>query len=74
MNDYRDFRLRIDLLQFNGNMHIEEFINWIAEVKHIFNYLDISEFCKVKLVVLHFKGVASAWWDPRFKNRRLTAG
>lgn len=50
----------MDLPYFNENLHIEEFIDWMVEVEHFFHYMNISEDCKVKLVVLRFKDVASS--------------
>lgn len=63
INDYGDYRLQFDLPAFNGNMHIEDFIEWISDIEWFFNYMDIAEARKVKLVALHFKRTASAWWD-----------
>lgn len=65
---FGDYRLQLDLPVFNGNMHIQEFIDWIAEVEHFFIYMDISETKKVKLVVLRFKGTALARWDQKVAN------
>lgn len=60
---------RLDLLQFNGNMHIEDFIDSISEVECLFDYIDISEARKVKLVVLQFRGTGWHWWDQTIMNR-----
>lgn len=68
MNEHGDYLLRLDLPQFNGHLHIEEFIDGIAKVECFFNYMDVLKVRKVKLVVLRFKGVVSAWWDQTITN------
>lgn len=63
INDYGIYWLRLDLTHFNGNMHIEDFIDRISKVEWFFDYMDIAESRKVKLVARRFKGTMSAWWD-----------
>lgn len=63
VTDYVDYRLRLDLPQYNDNMNIEDFIDWMLEVERFFDYMDIVESRKVKLVALRFKDTTSAWWD-----------
>lgn len=71
-NDYEDhfqrshnrtqgrFKLKIDIPHFDGSLHIEYFLEWIVEVERFFDYMKIDENQQVKLVVIRFKGVASA--------------
>lgn len=63
VNDCGDNCLCLDLPQYNGNMHIEDFIDYKSEVERFFNYMDITGVRKVKLVALRFKGTTSVWWD-----------
>lgn len=42
INEYGDFLLRMVLPQFNGNMHNEDYLDWISEVEHFFDYIDIK--------------------------------
>lgn len=53
----------MDIPLFNGYTHIEDFLDWISKVEYFFDYVDIQKSRKVKLVVLCFKGSASAWWN-----------
>lgn len=65
-----NYKLKMDIPTFNDSAHIEEFLEWIIEVERFFDYMDIDEDQQVKLVVLRFKGIASAWWDQTVTNRR----
>lgn len=42
----------MDLSSFNGQLHIEEFLDWMAKVERFFDYIEIAESKKVKLVAL----------------------
>lgn len=63
-------KLRMDISIFNGALHIEDFLEWVTEVERFFDYMDIDEDQQVKLVVLRFKRITSAWWDQTVHNRR----
>jgi len=58
-----EYRMKIDLPSFNGNLQIEDFLDWVMEVERFFDYMSIHEDRKVKLVAYKFKGGASAWWE-----------
>jgi hypothetical protein len=59
----KKYRMKIDLLSFDGHLHIEYFFDWIVEVERLFEYMSIPKERKVKLVAYKFKGGASAWWE-----------
>lgn len=59
-NGYGEYQLKMDTPYFNGNLHIEEFIEWMTEVVWFFDFINNAEECQVKLVVLRFKGVTFA--------------
>lgn len=58
-----NYRMKMDLPSFNGQLNIEDFLDWLHEVERFFDYMDIEEGRKVKLVAYKLKGGASAWWE-----------
>jgi hypothetical protein len=58
-----EYRMKIDLPSFNEHLQIEDFLDWVTEVERFFDYMNIREDHKVKLVAYKFKGGASAWWE-----------
>ena len=64
-----EYQLKMELFTFNGQLHIEEFLDWINEVVRFFDYMEIPDDKKVKLVAYKLKGGASAWWEQEQKSR-----
>jgi hypothetical protein len=59
----QSFRMKMDLPSFNGQLQIEGFLDWLAVVERFFDYMEIPEDKKVKLVTYRLMGGASAWWE-----------
>ena len=55
------FQIKMDLPGFNGQLQIEAFLDWLVLVERFFDYMDILEDKKVKLVVYRLLGGAFAW-------------
>ena len=71
--DSGNFKLKVDIPFFSVNLNIEDFIDWIAKIDKFFDYMQVPEEKRVKLVTCRLKGGASAWWE-RQQNRSLREG
>jgi DNA-binding transcriptional regulator WhiA len=56
-------RVKIDIPMYEGNLDIEEFIEWIRAMDKYFDYEDVEEEKKVRHAVTRLKGHATLWWD-----------
>ena len=56
-------REKMDILVYEGNLDVEELLDWIRALDKYFNYEDVKEDKKVKHVITRFKGHATLWWD-----------
>ena len=55
--------MKVELPSFNGNVSIEEYLDWVSEVEKFFDYMGTTNDKQVCLVAYKLKGRASAWWD-----------
>ena len=53
--------MKVELPSFNGNVSIEEYLDWVSEVEKFFDYMDTADDKQVCLVAYKLKGGASAW-------------
>ena len=63
------FDVKVDIPEFEGKMQPEEFIDWLNTVERVFDYKDVPEDRKVKLVAIKLKKHASIWWEHLKKQR-----
>jgi len=54
--------LRVKVPEFEGKLDPEEFHDWLHTVEKVFDYKDIHDDKKVKLVALRLRKYASLWW------------
>ncbi|KAE8672984.1 hypothetical protein F3Y22_tig00111832pilonHSYRG00073 [Hibiscus syriacus] len=66
---HRDLGFRVDLPEFSGTLQAEGFVDWIDEVERIFEYKEVPDRVKVKLIAIKLKGRASAWWEQLRRSR-----
>ena len=53
---------KVDIPQFEGQLDPDLFLDWLRTVKRVFDYKDIPNEKKVKLVTLKLRKYASIWW------------
>ena len=58
--DGGDFRLKVDIPYFNSNLNIKDFIDWLADIDKFFDYMEVLEEMRVRLVACRLKGGAFA--------------
>ncbi|GJR44467.1 putative CCCH-type zinc finger family protein [Tanacetum coccineum] len=63
--------LKIEIPEFIGKVHPDDFIDWLSTVKQVFDVRDIPDKLKVKLVAIKLRQHASSWWDHVNKRRRI---
>jgi len=59
---YGDLRFKVELSEFAGTLQAEGFIDWLHEEERIFDYKEVPDRMKVKLVAIKLKDCASTWW------------
>ena len=64
---YGDFK--VDIPEFEGQLDPDIFLDWLQTVERVFEYKDISEGKKVKLVALKLRKYASIWWSNVVSKR-----
>jgi hypothetical protein len=65
----RHYDVKVDIPEFEGRMQPDEFIDWLNTIERIFEYKDVSEHHKVKLVAIKLRKHASLWWEHVKKQR-----
>jgi hypothetical protein len=61
---------KMDIPFYEGNLDVEELLDWIRAIDTYFNYEDVEEDKKVKHVFTRLKGHATLWWDELQVDRR----
>jgi hypothetical protein len=56
-----------------GRIQPDEFIDWLNTVERVFEYQDVLEEEKVKIVAIKLKKHASIWWE-QLKMKRAREG
>jgi hypothetical protein len=63
-------RAKMDIPVYEGNLDVEELLDWIRALDTYFDYEDVEEDKKVKHAVTRLKGHAALWWDELQADRR----
>jgi hypothetical protein len=54
--------VKIDVPEFSGGLDPNDFTDWLNHVERVFEYHDIPNHMKVKIVSIKLTGRASVWW------------
>jgi hypothetical protein len=65
-------REKMEVLMYEGNLDVEELLDWITDLYKYFNYEEIQDENNVNHVVTRLKGHATLWWDELQADRRHT--
>ncbi|XP_026420033.1 uncharacterized protein LOC113316013 [Papaver somniferum] len=63
------YKLKADIPSFNGIFKIEEVLDWFYEVESFFQFMEIPDHSKVRLIAYKLKGGAAAWWKKLCEDR-----
>ena len=63
--------MQIQISEFDGGMEPEELVNWLDCIEHYFDWKEVPEERKVKLVGAKLRGADSTWWKHYQNNREL---
>jgi hypothetical protein len=63
-------RAKMEVPMYEGNLNVEELLDWINSLDKYFDYEEIDDEKKVKHVVTRLKGHATLWWDELQDDRR----
>ena len=55
--------MKMEIPEFKGGMVAEEFLDWLSNVEEIFDFKEVPENRRVKLVATRLRGRALAWWQ-----------
>ena len=64
-----EYKLKVDIPNFSGDLNIERFFVWLTEVDRLFEYIEFPKEIKVKFVAYKLKGRTLVWWDRLMKMR-----
>jgi len=60
---------KVEILQFESQLNPDEFIDWMNTVERVFEYKDVPDDKKVKLVALKLRKCASILWNNVVSKR-----
>jgi hypothetical protein len=63
-------RVKIEVPMYEGNLDVEELLDWVRSMDKYFNYEYVDEDKRVIHVFIRLKGHATLWWDELQAKRR----
>ncbi|KAM2928344.1 hypothetical protein COP2_035599 [Malus domestica] len=65
-----DINMKVDIPEFEGRIRRVAFIDYLNTVERVFDYKEVPDHRKVKIVAIKLTKYASAWWDKMKRERR----
>jgi hypothetical protein len=63
-------RTKMEVPMYEGNLNVEELLDWISALDKYFDYEEIDDEKKVKHAVTRLKGQTTLWWDELQADKR----
>ena len=60
---------RVEILEFEGQLNLDDFLDWLSTVERAFEYQDIPDDKKVKVIALKLRRYASIWSNNILSKR-----
>jgi len=60
---------RVEIPEYEGKLDLEDLLDWLHTVERVFEYKDVSDEKKIKLVALRPRKYASLWWTNLYAKR-----
>ena len=67
----KEYSVQAQISEFDGGMELEEFVDWLDSIKTYFDWKEVPEERKVKLVGAKLGGAASTWWKHYQNDREM---
>lgn len=67
---FRHDDIKVEIPDFEGKLQPDEFVDWLQTVERVFEYKEIPEEKKVKIIAVKLKRHASIWWENLEKKRQ----
>ena len=64
LNDFK-----VDIPEFEGKLDSDDFLEWLQTVERVFEYKEIPDEQKMKLIALKLRKYASLWWTNLLTKR-----
>ncbi|KAK2966379.1 hypothetical protein RJ640_021523 [Escallonia rubra] len=65
----KEYGVQVHIAEFDGDMEPEGFLDWMDSIESYFDWKEVPEGRKVKLVGAKLRGPASTWWK-HYQNDR----
>ncbi|KAK2966361.1 hypothetical protein RJ640_021505 [Escallonia rubra] len=69
LQNSKEYGVQVHIVEFDGDMEPEGFLDWMDNIESFFDWKEVLEGRKVKLVGAKLRGPASAWWK-HYQNDR----